>query len=369
MEGSSDRYPVAMNPVLAIGPSNYAGQATAWARAVSSHLQVRAWSFTGAPLRGGGFNFDVDRTLGRLEFRLPFLWKERSRHLMRGVTHLALDGFKTFSRWDRHANFPHDARKLEDSGLEMALMAHGSDVRDPRMHQERDEWSYFNVGSDAWRETLTQQTHRNRAFAEESGWPIFYSTPDLAFDLPGGQWLPVSVDIDAWECSNTVLERKRPRVLHVPSQRTPAIKGTQYISPVLQKLHNEGAIEYVSPSGVPHHELRELIKSCDVVVDQLLFGSYGVAAVEAMAAGRVTVGRMSPDVVALMPEAPEMLEATPDTLREVMCSVLDRRGELRVQAEANRRFVRRWHDGTESAARLSTYLGVGLGNSDASHVP
>lgn len=350
-----------MNPVLAIGPSNYAGQATAWARAASRHLPVEAWSFTGAPLRGGGFDFEVDKTLGRVQFRTPLLRKPRSRHFMGGVTHLALDGFKSFFRWDRHVHFPSDARHFERSGVSMALIAHGSDVREPRGHQERDEWSYFNVGSDSWRDTLAQQSARNRAFAMESDWPVFYSTPDLAFDLPGGQWLPVVVDVDGWECRDPVLEGSRPRVLHVPSQRTPAIKGTQYIFPILQKLHDEGTIEFVAPSGVPHHELRELIKSCDVVVDQLLFGSYGVAAVEAMAAGRVTVGRMSSEVAALMPEAPAMLEATPATLRNVICSVLDRREELRDQVASNRKFVRRWHDGTESAARLSDYLGVSHG--------
>lgn len=348
-----------MNPVLAIGPSNYAGQATAWVRAVSRHLQVPAWSFTGVPLRGGGFEFEVDKRMGRLAFRFPLLWESRSRHLLRGVTHLALDGFKTFARWDRHAHFPSDARRLEQAGLQMALIAHGSDVRDPRAHQEREEWSYFNIGSDLWRETLTRQTARNRDFAEESGWPVFYSTPDLAFNLPGGRWLPVVVDIDAWTCQAPLLERSRPRVVHVPSQRNPAIKGTQYIAPVLQQLHEEGVIEFIAPSGLPHHEMKELVKSCDVVVDQLLFGSYGAAAVEAMAAGRVTVGRMSPQVRDLMPQSPWMLEATPETLREVIMSVRDRRDELRDHAETNLQFVRRWHDGTESAARLSGYLGVG----------
>lgn len=117
-------------------------------------------------------------------------------------------------------------------------------------------------------------------------------------------------------------------------------------------------IEYVAPSGLPHRELRELVRTCDVLVDQLLFGSYGVAAVEAMAAGRVTVGRMSDGVRERMPQAPDMLEATPDTLRHVISSVRDRRDELRQRARSATGFVRRWHDGTESARRLAGYLGV-----------
>ena len=126
---------------------------------------------------------------------------------------------------------------------------------------------------------------------------------------------------------------------------------------MLQQLHDEGVIEYVAPSGIPHAELRELVRTSDVVVDQLLFGSYGVAAVESMAAGRVTIGRMTQQVRDLMPEAPRMLEATPETLREVVASVRDRRDELRVLAASDRDFARRWHDGRESADRLRGYLG------------
>lgn len=346
-----------MTPVVAIGPSNYAGQATAWARAASQHLGIEAWSFSGVPLRGGGFQFEVDKVFSRIGFRFSLGWRARARRLFHGVSHIALDGFKTFARWDRHAELPDDAHRLADMGYSMALIAHGSDVRDPLAHLARDEWSYFSVGDEQWRSTMIRQTERNRAFAVECGWPVFYSTPDMAFDLPEATWLPVVVDLEAWHSDAPLLERDRPVVVHVPSQRNPPIKGTQFIDPVLRELHDDGAISYVAPHDLPHHELRQVVRDCDVLVDQLLFGSYGVAAVEAMAAGRVTVGRMIDAVRDRMPEAPELLEATPETLREVILSVRDRRDELRAQASRNLDFVRRWHDGRVSAERLGSWLG------------
>ena len=63
-----------MDPSLANGPSNYAGQATAWARAVKANLGVEAWAFSGLPLRGGTFEFDVDKLLSRVGFRLSLGW-------------------------------------------------------------------------------------------------------------------------------------------------------------------------------------------------------------------------------------------------------------------------------------------------------
>lgn len=341
---------------LAIGPSNYAGQATAWARAVSLHLSVHAWSFAGRPLRGGGYGFEVDRLIGRLAFRSSLARGPRSRALLGATSHVALDGFKSFFRWDRHASFPRDARRLRDQGYTMALIAHGSDVRDPRTHQERDPFSYFSVGSEQWRNALTEQTARNREFSMEVGWPVYYSTPDLGFDLPWGEWLPVVVDVDSWASEEPLLEREKPLVVHVPSQRNPPIKGSHLIVPVLQQLDEEGVIEFVCPRAMPHSQVRELVRSCDVLVDQIMFGSYGVAAVEAMAAGRVTVGRMTQAVRETMLEAPQMLEATPETLRDVIISVLERREELRATAQHNLRFVKRWHDGTQSARVLSSFI-------------
>lgn len=347
-----------MSPVLAIGPSNYAGQATAWARAVASNLPVGAWSFSGVPLRGGGFHFEADRLLGRFRFRTPVAWGWRAGRLFDGVTHVALDGFMSFARWDRAAHFQADARRLAEMGYSMALIAHGTDVRDPLAHMARDEWSYFTVGDEKWRSSLIRRTEINRGFAASCGWPVFHSTPDMGFDLPFSTWLPVVVDVDAWASDAPLLERDKPLVVHVPSQRKPPIKGTQFIDPVLRRLHDEGVIEYVAPSGLPHAQLRELVRSCDVVVDQVMFGSYGVAAVEAMAAGRVCVGRMIDAVRDRMPESPHLLEATPDDLYEVVASIRDRRDELRAWAAENRAFAEKWHDGRVSAERLAPFLGV-----------
>ena len=81
-----------------------------------------------------------------------------------------------------------------------------------------------------------------------------------------------------------------------------------------------------------------------------------MAAVEAMAAGRLTLGRMNDDTRARMEEAPNMLEATPETLREVVLSVRGRREELRSAAARGALFARRWHDGRESARVLTGFL-------------
>ncbi|MBB1514788.1 glycosyltransferase [Tessaracoccus sp. MC1679] len=344
------------HPVLAIGPANYAGQANAWAQAVNRRGASRAWSFSVSSR--GGFQFPADRLIGRKAYRNPLLRGWRAQRLLRGATHVALDGFKPFFHLRARGKFAGDVEQLRRAGYAVALIAHGSDVRSPEAHMEREEWSYYKEGSASWREALGSQAAQARRIAESSGLPVFFSTPDLAFDLPMGSWLPVCLDPSQWSCEEPLLERRRPRVLHLPSRRTPPIKGSQYVEPVLEELDRQGRIEYVRSGAVPHEQMVALVHSVDVVVDQVLSGYYGVAAVEAMAAGRVVVGNLSSDVAAKMPASPLLAHANPATLTDVLLKVLDERDEWRERARLNVEFVHRWHDGTESARRLSRFLGV-----------
>ena len=345
-------------PVLAIGPANYAGQAHEWAQAVNRNLDATAWSFQRGPIRSGGFAFPADRTIPAAEFHTSLFRRPRSKRLLRGTTHVALDGYQPYFRLIRKRVFKRDAAWLARQECEVALIAHGTDVRDPDLHRERDKWSYFNEGDDAWRQHLREFTARNRATAQDMGLPLFVSTPDLLLDLPSATWLPVCIDVDAFAAEDDALQRQVPRVLHLPSRRNPPIKGTQYVDPILSKLQAEGLIEYISPESVAHAEMPRLVKGCDIVVDQILSGFYGVAAAEAMASGRVLVGRLAPDVAELMPEQPAIVDADPDTLEEVIRGILSDREAALAQAQSNVAFVRRWHDGRAAAAAMAGFLGV-----------
>lgn len=343
-------------PRLAIGPANFAGQATAWARAVQAHLPAEAWSFSGSPRGRDVFRFEVDRRMPAASYMNPLFRGLRSRALFSGTTHVALDGFRTYYRARQRGRFPGDARWLERRGWKVALISHGTDTRSPERHMGRLEWSYFQDGTPEWRAAISASSAENRAAAESLGLPVFFSTPDLALDLPNGTWLPVCVPVERWASAEPVLERPRPRVVHVPSNSI--VKGTRHVEAVCSDLASRGIIEYVSPGHVPNDEMVTLIGSADIVIDQVMSGFYGVAAVEAMAAGRVLIGSLAPDVRELMPESPPFATANPATLADAITRMLDDRQAARATASEGPGFARRWHDGAESARRLAPFLGV-----------
>jgi hypothetical protein len=117
-----------------------------------------------------------------------------------------------------------------------------------------------------------------------------------------------------------------------------------------------GDVEYSLVSGVSSERMPGVIADADIVLDQFRLGSYGVAACEAMAAGRLVVGHVRPAVrVRIQAETGlplPIVEATPDTLHDVIRDLLRDRDHARELAAAGPPFVAAVHSGARSAAVL-----------------
>ena len=170
-----------------------------------------------------------------------------------------------------------DLKRLAGQGLLLALASHGSDTRDPDAHLQREPFSYFLSAPEDYVNRLRKLSARNRSLARESGLPWFVSTPDLLLDAPEAVWLPLTVEVSSWKLKREAFSSRQVRFLHVPSRRVPAIKGTDFIEPVLHSLDIQGLLTYSAPQRVNHSQMRELVEHSDVVIDQLLTGSYGVS--------------------------------------------------------------------------------------------
>ncbi|MBN9188791.1 MAG: hypothetical protein J0I62_09875, partial [Microbacterium sp.] len=166
------------------------------------------------------------------------------------------------------------------------------------------------------------------------------------------------IDVDEWSGADEPLRRPVPVVVHAPSRAT--IKGTDLVEPVLDALAAEGRIEYRAARGLDRAGMRALYGDADIVLDQFRLGIYGVATCEALAAGRVVVSHVAEQSRAAAASAARIdlpvLEATGDTLREVLLGVLADREAARETAAIGPRFVRSLHDGRASAAALSRFL-------------
>lgn len=320
---------------LAIGPANYAGQAYAWSRAVRRYLGIEAFSFGGR----SAFKFPVDIEDGNSYEKI----------VAEGdYSHILIDGFVPFLGI---GNFKTDIYALRRMGKPIGLVAHGSEFRDPKRHMKRIQHSHFHNAQPSYTRALVKYNQMTRKIVKHTQLPLFVSTPDLLLEGFEGTWLPVTVT--GWEC-NRALSTKKPKVLHHPSRTDPPIKGTKFIMPVLENLADQGRIELVNSEMGLHSGMKPLVQSCDILVEQILIGSYGVAAVEGMMAGKLVIGYVAPDVREIA--NPPIVDARPDKFEEVMCSVLDNWDYYRKYADKGRDYADTFHNGWAAADALRDWV-------------
>jgi hypothetical protein len=335
---------------LLIAPVNYSGQGRLWA---ASLAQTRG-SIAAVNMAvdvPGGFSFPADLIVPVPAYHNSREWQERQFDAATRFTHVLVEAEEPlFGRL-----FGRDPRvellAMLSAGIDVAFIAHGTDVRLPSRHAANNRWSPYR-DPDVYLARPERVARENQNLLATSGRPVFVSTPDLLMDVPEAVWCPVVIDPAVWATDHSTRAEPGPlRVVHAPSSAL--IKGTHLIEPVLHRLHDRGIIEYRPIVGMPSSGMPEVFRSCDVVLDQFRIGSYGVAACEAMASGRTVIGHVVDEVRASVVASTSfelpVVEATPDTLEHVLVSIAENRAELAASRRAGLDFVRGVHDGRLSA--------------------
>lgn len=341
---------------LLIAPANYGGQGYRWARAVEGP-SISARNLAYAEINPFGYQVDF-----------PVRWRTvtHSRRWQRAQL-VALTS--EFTHVLVEAEFPplggmfgQDVRRqvaaLLAGGAHVAMLCHGSDIRLPSRHARLEPWSPF--AGEEWPHVgeVERVAGENRELLDDLALPTFVSTPGLLIDVPYAHLMPVVVDPAPWISREPSLGRVRPRVLHVPSN--PLIKGTAQIEPMLRRLHESGTIEYIRVEGIPHADMAGVYENADIVLDQFRLGDYGVAACEAMAAGRLVISHVSEQARSAVRDLAGLrlpvLEATIDSLEEVLLRVVADRSPARAFANEGPAFVQTVHSGVLSRSVLEKHF-------------
>ncbi|NKQ23603.1 glycosyltransferase family 4 protein [Streptomyces galbus] len=338
---------------LGLGPANYAGQGAAFAQAIT-RLNRDVSAEVVMNKRPESFDYPADVYVDADRLRDLDVQMQQMERVIGRFTHLLVDAFMPVFGHLNGTTIAGDLDALKQAGIKVALLAHGSEIRHPAHHMARHAFSLFHDAPDGIAKRLQAKAETNKRIASEAGLPLYVTTPDLLEDLPTAKWVPLVVDVDSWATDLPVMERKRPLVLHAPSKRW--TKGTDRIVPVMTELHDKGLIEFRLAEGIPWAQMRELVQSSDLVLDQFTTGAYGTFAVEAMAAGKPVVAYISDGVKAATDGALPIVTATPDTLREVVEGLVEDRAGTAETGRRSAEFARAYHDGTWTAQVLSEFL-------------
>lgn len=334
-----------------IAPTNYSGQAYRWARSLEQ-ADPRISARNRAEQLPGGFDFPADVLVPFAAAQGSKEWAEAEYTAATRFTHVLVEAERPLFGRKFARQLEDEVVALTEAGVSVAYLCHGTDIRDPARHAERTPWSLYP--EDPRTEILAHDAAANIALLRRLRRPTFVSTPDLLFDVPWARWCPVVIDIGRFRQRNEPFRRERVRIVHAAS--APLQKGSHYIPAALTPLIDAGVVEYRLITGVPASDMPDVFESADIVIDQFRAGSYGVAACEAMAAGRLVIGHVLDDVRAHVERttglALPIVEATPADLADVVRTVVEDRQSARKRAAAGRAFVESVHSGALSARVL-----------------
>jgi len=143
---------------------------------------------------------------------------------------------------------------------------------------------------------------------------------------------------------------KVPLIVHSPSDRN--IKGTRYILQALERLKNYYQFDFRLLEKLSHDEVVHVTRGADIVIDQLLSGTYGIFALEAMALGKPVLCYIREDLIDKYPSELPIVNSNVTTIADTLEKLLTD-GTLRLElGKRGRQYVERYHDSKVVAKTL-----------------
>jgi len=243
---------------------------------------------------------------------------------------------------------------LRASGKRVYLYAYGADVRTRERTLDYGRWNFCvdcpEPGAYCVCDDVAGKRHMV-AMCERVTASI--ALGDMLAYVPNVRKLHYwPIDIDRIGVAPPPRDTGALKIAHAPNHTH--FKGSIYLEGLIEQLRAEGhAIEYVKVQGVPNSEVIRLFGEADIIADQFIGGMYGYTALEAMARGKPVLTYVrSRDWVEAPDECP-VINATPDTLEQVLRWLLANRAQLPAIGAQGRAYVERHHSIDAVAGRLA----------------
>lgn len=227
---------------------------------------------------------------------------------------------------------------------------HGSDLRNYKIARERNK--YFVFEEDENRQAGIKENVIEICKKADG---VIIHDYELRAYLPKKQpniyYVPLRLNVDDFQPVFPCQEQgKKITVVHAPSDTQ--LKGTEYVVNAVERLKKEYCLDFILVQNKTQEEARKIYEEADIIVDQLIIGTYGVFAIEGMALGKPVITYIMPDMVDNFPEELPIQNANVDNIEEVLKKLI-MSSELRYRVGvAGRKYVEDYHDYRKVAAYL-----------------
>ena len=153
--------------------------------------------------------------------------------------------------------------------------------------------------------------------------------------------LPIAIDLEYFYPHYPSVTKERPLILHAPTN--PDFKGTSDIEKTIEKLKQEYSFEYKRIEKMNHEEVINLYKDADMIIDQVLCGSYGLLSVESMALGKPVLAFIRPDLISSFPPELPIINSDREHLYQQVKMLLDNPAQRKELGIKGRQYVEKFH--------------------------
>lgn len=159
------------------------------------------------------------------------------------------------------------------------------------------------------------------------------------------------IDTDLWAPKSDYSDRdgtKEPvRILHTPNHQ--GCKGTEFVIEAVKKLRDEGLnIDLLLLEKVPNEEIRTIMPTVDILVDQLLMG-YAMSAIEGLSTGLPVLSNLENEQItrvfrrfSYLNECP-IVSTGPENIRDNLRVLIKDPALRREIGIASRQFAEKYH--------------------------
>jgi len=162
--------------------------------------------------------------------------------------------------------------------------------------------------------------------------------------------LPLACNLEEIQTAYPLASNHNPSIIHAPTNRS--FKGSDYVEAAIRKIEGKSNFTYQVVEKVSHEKAMQMYRDSDIIIDQLLCGSYGMLSVEAMAMGKPVVAYIREDVRGHFPDELPIVQATPENLDEVLLNLIQNPALRREIGIASRKYVAKHHNVKKVASEL-----------------
>ena len=160
--------------------------------------------------------------------------------------------------------------------------------------------------------------------------------------------VPLRVEIEKLVPTYSNMNNERIMIVHAPTKRD--VKGTKYILETMEEFKEE--IDFVLIENKKREEAWALYQKADIIIDQLILGTYGVLSIESMALGKPVITNISDGMKSVFPEELPVVNANIYNLKEKVEELIQNKALRHELGVRGREYVETYHKRTKNAILL-----------------